>query len=153
MSDFTMPETRRASKLTEPPTMAGDNSPGLRASGTDGGAGDGSSPAASGAAPPTPAGVTSPTNPEVTAPQVVDLTDNNAAMVKLFERLLVLSRVRHLSLSWTRALIRLQPSMIWMMMPLKAFASYAENQNLDTLLRSVLRHSSSSATFTFGSRP
>ena len=67
--------------------MAGDNSPGMLASGTEGGAGDDGSSAA-GAPPPAPGnptvhGATSPPNPEVTAPQVVDLTDTDAAMVKL----------------------------------------------------------------------
>ena len=68
-----MPETR-ASKITEPPTMA-DNSPGLPGGGADG---DGLG------AVPAPA---DPTVPEVTAPAVIDLTDNDAAMIKLFERL------------------------------------------------------------------
>ena len=133
-----MPGTR-ASKITKPPTMA-DNSPGL-----PGGA-DGDS---LGAVP----ALADPTFPEVTGPAVVDLTDNDAAVVKLFLGALVPLRARLLSLSWTRALIHLQPSTTWMMTPLKASASYAENQNLDTLSLSMLRHSSSPATFTSASRP
>ena len=68
-----MPETCRATKVTTP-TMAG-TPPGLpRAT-----AGDATGPGATALEP-------SPMVPRVTTP-VIDLTNNDAAMVKLFERL------------------------------------------------------------------
>lgn len=65
-----------------------------------------------------------PVAPAATSTEVttIYLTANDAAMVKLFERLGALKGEASF-LSLTRAAIPLQPSMIWMMTLLKAYAS------------------------------